>query len=395
MVSEEQAVSAIQKNLPNGKIQAGPVQYQGKWLFSVFLDDELDGSLDPFYAVDIQSGQFSGFSITQDPDTIIDLFEKNIRHSEFLAHYGVKGMKWGVRKDNNTSGTSSIVNGPTQASKSIESGLNQVKPLLGMVVPTANLRGKAITMAMVAARTGGKVSMATLKASFVSPAAIAGYAVSAVDSGAYRIPGMLAKNAIRGGWPKNEALSKSNMGVQEIQDKVVKAINPQYPGIGTTNNCLRCSYTYEMRRRGFDVAATKTIMASGQTGLGQNVMTGFKNVRTRVTASQPKYTGIVGAIRGNRPTEADVFKTLAQQPNRSRGEFQMSWGTMMGGHSISYEIVNRKPVLFDTQSGRTYSKASELEALTRRAKSFKYTRLDDKNLDEFALPAWIKIVAND
>jgi len=82
--------------------------------------------------------------------------------------------------------------------------------------------------------------------------------------------------------------------------------------------------------------------------------------------------------------------TLAKQPDRSRGDLQMSWGPMMGGHSVAYEVVNKKQVIFDTQSGKTYSTPSELNALTQRAQGLSFNRLDNKNLNEIGLTAWMK-----
>ena len=389
MIDKLQAIAAIKKNIEAGEIKAGPADYKGKWLFSVFTDDDIEGQLDTFYAIDQSTGEFSGFSILDDPEGIIDSFENALEHSAILEHYGVKGMRWGYRKDDaGGSGTSSAT-GPSKGSVKTEAILNAIKPALAMTVPKANISQKAITVAQVALKSGGHVSLEVAKKSFISPTAIAGYAVSAIDTGAYRVPGMTIKNAIRGGWPKDASLANPKMSVSDIQNKVVKSINPQYPGLGTTNNCLRCTYTYEMRRRGFDVASTKTIMASGQTKIGQGVMTGLGNAHNKVTISKPEYKGIVGLIK-NKPSAEDAFKALSKEPERSRGELQMSWGPLMGGHSVAYEIIGGKPVIFDTQSSKTYKTPKELTALTSKAKSFNYTRLDNKNLNQFALPAWIK-----
>jgi hypothetical protein len=212
-----------------------------------------------------------------------------------------------------------------------------------------------------------------------------------LDSGAYRVPVVAAKNAKRGGWEKDKSLAKKNMSQEDIEKKVVSGVNKDYPGLGTTNNCLRCTYAYEMRRRGNDVAATKTALASGQTALGPKLMTKSLSSKTKVKASNPP-TGIKALVLGKRPTEADVFRTLAGQPDRSRGDFQMNWGAMIGGHSIAYEIINSRPVFFDTQSGKTYSTPAQLRTLTQRAQSMSFNRLDNKDLNDFALTAWLKDV---
>jgi hypothetical protein len=144
-----------------------------------------------------------------------------------------------------------------------------------------------------------------------------------------------------------------------------------------------------MRRRGYDVAATKTAMASGQTGIGVRIMTKSLNAGTKIPKTN-KPTGITSIFKNKRPSENDVFKVLGKQPDGSRGDFQMRWGAMMGGHSVAYEIVKGKPVIFDTQSGKTYQTPAELRALTARAKGFKFNRLDDKDLNSVAITAWVK-----
>lgn len=55
------------------------------------------------------------------------------------------------------------------------------------------------------------------------------------------------------------------MSEDEILDKVVKGINPNY-GVspGSMSNCLRCTFAYEMSRRGYDVRATETLGGAGQ-----------------------------------------------------------------------------------------------------------------------------------
>ena len=404
MLTEEDATIVAKRNHPEGKIQK-VINYQGKWIFSIFNDDPLEGDMDSFYSVDQTTGDFSGFSIVGDANSseIIGLFNKVIAHSDpldvFLEHYGVKGMQWGVRKSEGGGGGNLTTEGngkPTKFSKNAEATLNVVKPIVGMVIPSANVKGRLINAAVMVAKGAGQVSYQTaMKASFLGPQAIVGYIIGAADSGVYRVPPMVVKNSLRGGWPTNRDLAKVPMSVKEIQSKVMPGVNPQYPGLGTTNNCLRATYTYEMRRRGFDVTATKTMMATGQNAMGTRIMTGKLKVGNKIDASEKfmrgnsKATKIVNAVIKRAPTANDVYHTLSKQPNGSRGDLQMRWGAM-GGHSVAYEIVNHKPVVLDTQSGKVYSNPKELNNLVGPATSLKFNRLDDKDLNEMAMTAWIK-----
>lgn len=49
---------------------------------------------------------------------------------------------------------------------------------------------------------------------------------------------------------------------------VIRGVNPKYGQPGSKMNCRRCTFTYEMRRRGYDVEATRSTKGIGQTGLG-------------------------------------------------------------------------------------------------------------------------------
>ena len=214
-------------------------------------------------------------------------------------------------------------------------------------------------------------------------------AISSADSGSYRVPGVLAKNALDGGWKKDPSLAKKDMSVSALKDKVIKPVNPDFPGLGTTNNCLRATYTYEMRRRGFDVTATKTIFATGQTKIGQKTMSKSLSKHERIY-SDPDTSKIKRVFFPGKADSTAAFKRLAKEPDRSRGEFTMTWGSMMGGHSIAYEIVNKKPVFIDAQSGKTYQTPSELDTMLKFAKTISFNRLDNKDINAITIPAWVK-----
>lgn len=400
-ISKKEAVSTLAKALPGYRIQAGPVAYEDLWLYTMVSDDPLEGQMDIFYSVNRMTGVFSGFSILEDPGKFIGLFSKSVRHSadDFLAHYGVRGMQWGVingAPGSSTTSNSSKKSGPSGVSKSVELGLNVAKPMLNMVVPRANLMSHAVNVGMTAfaASKAGALSMSAvtkaLKSDLLSPMAAVGLAVSVADSGAYRVPVMAIKNQSRGGWPKDPSLAKPDMSLSDIQKKVVSGVNPDFPGLGTTNNCVRATYSYEMRRRGFNVSATKTIFATGQAAAGQAVAVGtLRNTKNRI-ASSTKRNPISSLVKGNRPSAADVMSRLSSEPDRSRGELQMSWGLGAGGHSVAYEIIGGKPVVIDSQSGKSYSTPAELTKLTSSAATLNYTRLDNKPLNQLALTSFLK-----
>mgnify|MGYP004500993929 FL=1 len=74
-VNLQKAINIIKKNIPNGKIDAS-IRYRDLYLFKVFIDNGFEKDMDPFYSVNINTGEFRDFSILTDGDTgeIINLF---------------------------------------------------------------------------------------------------------------------------------------------------------------------------------------------------------------------------------------------------------------------------------------------------------------------------------
>lgn len=74
-VSLQKAINIVKKNIPNGKIDAS-IRYRDLYLFKVFIDNGFEKDMDPFYSVNINTGEFRDFSILTDGDTgeIINLF---------------------------------------------------------------------------------------------------------------------------------------------------------------------------------------------------------------------------------------------------------------------------------------------------------------------------------
>lgn len=78
MLSLNQAKKIVEKNLPKSDIQAA-IQYKNEYIFRVFMSDDLEGQMDPFYSVDVRTGKFRDFSILTDGDIseITELFESS------------------------------------------------------------------------------------------------------------------------------------------------------------------------------------------------------------------------------------------------------------------------------------------------------------------------------
>jgi hypothetical protein len=184
-------------------------------------------------------------------------------------------------------------------------------------------------------------------------------------------------------------------------------------------NCRRATFAYEMRRRGYDVSATRTTTgAGGEVGGLYNVLnpgTDFVGpgrlgeIRRTAKESIKKTLGlakdkpyskmikesglIIGKVKiegGGIDAPTSIFKTLAQQPNASRGELGVNW-SMGGGHSLAYEVIKNKPVIFDAQNGRKYINDTEfLHDVGGNILEAGFTRLDNIDLNQGYLLRWLK-----
>lgn len=307
-----------------------------------------------------------------------------------LAHYGVKGMKWGVRRF-------------------------EYKPV--------GRKSKASTKKSQEDNLEEQESTQKKKLSKKQKVAIAGAAIVAayatyklVDSGAYRELINAGKKFVQNSnnsspFKKDNRLASKDFDAGAIHTMVVNGINPNYGAVGTKNNCLRCTYAYELRRRGYDVAATKSVRGSGQSTAG--TFNALKNTPVKLRGGTNALSLIVGNLRYTSKTgepskfvssvlEAkgksidnsgdigkSIFDTLSKQPNGSRGNLNLYWKAG-GGHSIAYEIIKGKPVIFDCQTGEMLDNLSKFKKYADRIDRANFTRLDNLDLDLDYLTRWIK-----
>jgi len=264
---------------------------------------------------------------------------------EALAHYGVKGMKWGVRKERKTN--------PGDAAK--VAGVNRRLAAIGATY-AALVVGRVYTNRRDTRRRK-------------------------YDDGAH----YQEKQAGRE-WKKNHDLAKK-MSVDELYKNVVKPINPKYGKAGTKANCRRATFAYELRRRGHNVKATPSHFATGQS------MRAVMNVMG--TTQRPQSVWGMNMI-GDRQTMAAikpaqraqrVFDALNKNPDGARGELAFAW-KYGGGHSVAWEKLDGKTVIFDAQSGITWRDAKSLTKYAPVMSETAYTRLDNAKLDTEFLKRW-------
>lgn len=351
----------------------------------------------------------------------------------YLEHFGIKGMHWGVRRDlqkNERRQAKRIANAQKYLAKAdvLSTKISQlenkqVNPYSYRGQQTAlkldELRIKRRTAIEDAERKSqGKLSQAQRR--MVAGGVILGGIVAVagaytmVQSGQARRLGTkvtdLFKDKHNPGWKLDRKLADPNLTVDAIHADVVSKINPKYGLPGTKMNCRRATFAYEMRRRGFDVEATRTSNGYGQNVAGQfNVLNPGKDYPTgRIgvarTVAVEKYKLSKGiatdahistlvsegkTIGENNLNPSSIFHDLGQLPDGARGELGMQWGTG-GGHSMAFEIVKGKPVIFDTQNGKVYKNTAQFREIADSMANAGYTRLDNKTLDTNFIMKWVK-----
>lgn len=112
---------------------------------------------------------------------------------------------------------------------------------------------------------------------------------------------------------------------------------------GYTQNCAWCTYTYELRRRGYDVQAP---LDSG--GLFNSDIVQFYDGVTLDDVKVPEYT------TDRKQNTINLFKELEKEGNGARGNICVKWddgtGSPGGGHSMAWEVVDGRAYIIDTQT---------------------------------------------
>lgn len=356
----------------------------------------------------------------------------------FLAHYGVKGMRWGIRREPKP------VSAEVQSRRDARAKKFQIRADLaqtrineltaqsgGSWVEQINRRDQISELKTARDRDlkdaqrkrEGKLSSAQRKlaigATIVAGVLVTKAVITAADSGDINRAIIKGKETLSGQkheWKKNGFLSRDDFDVDDIQSAVVSKINPDYGKIGSGMNCRRATFAYEMRRRGFDVAATKSTLATGQSAAGlfnatnpnDKVGRGVLGLTRRVISESrsgdttfmdyvTKGSGLgketIQEVSASRPitgNAASIFNKLSKMPDGARGELAVKWANVPAAHSIAWEIVKGKPAIIDAQMNKIMLNPEDFARVYPNLGAAAMTRLDNIELNGDFLLRWLK-----
>lgn len=293
-------------------------------------------------------------------DELIAVINEDFNH---LAHYGVPGQHHGQHDESRRWQNHAVyargnpryaVRGNSKSDKK-KKDLNKPAPKYNETIHAATtIPLMSTALAVLSPLTGSASALA-----IAMPAAAVGLAVSA--------PMVIsAVNAYKNE-NKNEQRIKQlpidektglHLKTQDFSQKEdLSKINPGYNNFrnDTKNNCMFCTVAYDMRRRGYDVTANKSLVGYSLTDLKRwypNAKNGGLITRYTIQDYNSK------RLRPTKTLESELQNKLSKQGDGARGHLTVSYKKGWGAHAMAYEVVNGVPYIFDGQTNEVYRTGS-------------------------------------
>ena len=317
------------------------------------------------------------------------MWSYNYTNSDYIQHYGILGMKWGIRRFQDKSGRLTAA-GKKRYDDDTSNGSPEKK---------SSKTSKEVGDSFIEKKLGIKLSDKQKTAikvgvgvAAVALAAYGGYRLYNSDAGKpLRDQVDLFLNRFNEGYDRETFKrsgkltehAKKDLSTRDYDSKLrffkkareytpeedLKAINEGMFRIskGGSNNCGLCTTAYELRRRGYDVRANFAEQGRSVKTLSEF----FKNADIQDDAAL--------ANRTKSEWMAAIERRLLRQGDGARGNFGGQYA-MGGGHSIIYEVSKGKVIFRDGQTGETYRSVREAIGNFVPGKS-NYFRMDNLEIN--------------
>ena len=320
-----------------------------------------------------------------------------------LAHHGVMGMHWGVRRFQNKDGSLTAQGKARLVSKTNKKHKFVDKSEVSINKRKDTLDGVLAIWGMTAVSGAGGAAM-------LAPLGPLG---ALVGAGVMSTPwNLLAVGATADFVAKDVAANKAVKKEKQFEEERAKnpidkktgfhkkttemsasedmeRVNPGFKDWdeNTKSNCVLCSMSMELRRRGYDVQAKKA--TSGYNG-NEIVKDWFPGAKPKESEGSMSETQLTELWRRGLPPKTtkenqqkmitNTVSEIEKQPEGARGQICVTWDGSFSGHSMAYANEGGKAVIYDTQANKRYE-GKEVEKLLKQTSICTVTRLDNCDMN--------------